>query len=141
MWHFTKAIWLTRPFEQLHLLLLFRNIARFIPTHKVIRLLKLAIRFDLIILAWQIWPPPPVANFLALRVWELVYMTEIRNEKTTLFYFYNYEPWKNKLFLILHSRLTRYLFITTQIEKNFWENLSFLLWLTYMLDFVDLGTC
>ena len=51
MWHFTKAIWLTRPFEQLHLLLLFRNIARFIPTHKVIRLLKFSIRFDLIILA------------------------------------------------------------------------------------------
>ena len=50
MWHFTKAIWLTRPFEQLHLLLLFRNIAGFIPTHKVIRLLKFSIRFDLIIL-------------------------------------------------------------------------------------------
>ena len=51
MWHFTKAIWLTRPFEQLHLLLLFRNIAGFIPTHKVIRLLKVAFRFDLIILS------------------------------------------------------------------------------------------
>ena len=50
MWHFTKAIWLTRPFEQLHLLLLFRNIARFIPTHKVIRMPWLAIRFDLNIL-------------------------------------------------------------------------------------------
>ena len=43
-------IWLTRPFEQLHLLLLFRNIAHFMPTHKVIRLLKFSIRFDLIIL-------------------------------------------------------------------------------------------
>ena len=50
MWHFTKAIWLTRPFELLHLLLLFRNIAGFIPTHKVIRFLKFSIRFDLIIL-------------------------------------------------------------------------------------------
>ena len=47
MWHFTKAIWLTRPFEQLHLLLLFRSITGFIPTHMVIRLLEFEIRFDL----------------------------------------------------------------------------------------------
>ena len=40
-------IWLARPFEQLHLLLLFRSITGFIPTHMVIRLLEFEIRFDL----------------------------------------------------------------------------------------------
>ena len=79
MWHFTKAIWLTRPFEQLHLLLLFRNIAGFIPTHKVDRLPKVSFRFDLIEIANMASYGSQFSPFeyVKLYIWEL-----FRNTRT-----------------------------------------------------------